>query len=106
MEAGFLVSFFNITGKDYPPEVQVALNCGKIKEKNKELIELVFRFYVGIIMAIFFFLGLILTYMEIFIIMLIVQVFALAMIFLRARLRAKQGRNFEEMKEEDNTITL
>jgi hypothetical protein len=57
-------------------------------------------------MAIFFFLGLVLTYNEIVIIMFIVQVFALAMIYLRARLRAKQGENFKQMKDDDTAITL
>ena len=58
-------------------------------------------------MAIFFFLGLVFTYNEIFITMLIVQFFALGMIYLRARLRAKQAAEFKEMKEEEDlTITV
>jgi uncharacterized membrane protein YciS (DUF1049 family) len=57
-------------------------------------------------MAIFFFLGLILTYNEIFIIMLIVQFFSLGTIYLRARLRNKMEENkFKEMKDE-SVITL
>jgi hypothetical protein len=35
MEAGFLVSFFNITGKDYPADIQVAVNCGNALRKTK-----------------------------------------------------------------------